>query len=40
VTADFPADVQEDVKKFSSPDFWSDQSPICLPRQVGSANPQ
>jgi hypothetical protein len=40
VTADFPKDVQNDVKPFTSPDFWSDQSPICLPRQMGSANPQ
>jgi hypothetical protein len=39
VTADFPKDVQEDVKPFTSPDFWSDQSPTCLPRHMGSANP-
>jgi hypothetical protein len=40
VTADFPEDVQQDVKPFTSPDFWDGQSPICLPRQMGSANPQ
>jgi hypothetical protein len=39
VTADFPKDVQEDVKPFTSPDFWSDQSPTCLPRHMGRANP-
>jgi hypothetical protein len=40
VTADFPEDVQRDVKMFSSPDFWDGQSPLCLPRQRGSANAQ
>jgi hypothetical protein len=39
VTADFPEDVQLDVKQFTSPDFWSGQSPICMPRQMGSTNP-
>jgi hypothetical protein len=39
VTADFPKDVQEDVKPFTSPDFWSNQSPTCLPRHMGRANP-
>jgi hypothetical protein len=41
VTADFPKDVQHDVRHFTGPDFWeNEQSPICLPRQVGSASPQ
>ena len=40
VTADFPEDVQEDVKPFTSPDFWSDQSPVCLPRQRAGATRQ
>jgi hypothetical protein len=39
VTADFPKDVQGDVRHFAGPDFWeSEQSPICLPRSRGSAN--
>jgi hypothetical protein len=37
--ADFPGDVREDVVVFATPDFWSDPSPICLPRQRASANP-
>jgi hypothetical protein len=40
VTADFPEDIRQDVLNFTSPDFWDGQSPICLPRQIGSANPQ
>jgi hypothetical protein len=40
VTADFPEDVRHDVKPFTSPDFWSDQSPICLPRQKAGPNPR
>lgn len=39
ITADFPEDIRQDVLPFTSPDFWSGQSPICLPRQAGSANP-
>ena len=39
VTADFPKDVQGDVQKFASPDFWgNEQSPLCLPRLRGSAS--
>jgi hypothetical protein len=39
VTADFPKDVQGDVRKFAGPDFWENaQSPTCLPRQSGSAS--
>lgn len=40
VTADFPEDIRQDVLPFTSPDFWSGQSSVCLPRQVGSAHPQ
>jgi hypothetical protein len=39
VKADFPEDVREDVVVFAGPDFWDHPSPICLPRQLGSANP-
>ena len=39
VKADFPVDVREDVAVFAGPDFWDNPSPICLPRQLGSANP-
>jgi hypothetical protein len=39
IEADFPADVREDVVVFAGPDFWDHPSPICLPRQLGSANP-
>ena len=39
IKADFPEDVREDVKVFAGPDFWDHPSPICLPRQAGSANP-
>lgn len=39
VTADFPKDVQRDVRQFAGPDFWeNDQSPTCLPRRSGSAS--
>jgi hypothetical protein len=38
VTADFPQDVQRDVRQFAGPDFWEkDQSPTCLPRRSSSA---
>ena len=39
VTADFPADVRDDVRQFAGPGLWHDESPICLPRQQASANP-
>jgi hypothetical protein len=39
VKADFPPEVRSDVAQFAGPGFWSDESPICLPRQRGSANP-
>jgi hypothetical protein len=39
VKADFPEDVRQDVLPFAGPSFWSNDSPICLPRQRGSANP-
>jgi hypothetical protein len=39
VTADFPADVRFDVRRFAGPGLWFRESPICLPRQRGSANP-
>jgi hypothetical protein len=39
VTADFPKDVQGDVRKFAGPDFWENaQSPTCLPRRSGGAS--
>ena len=39
VKADFPADLRFDVLQFAGPGLWSDESPICLPRQraAGSA---
>jgi hypothetical protein len=40
VKADFPADVRDDVAAFAGPEFWDHPSPICLPRQLGSANPE
>jgi hypothetical protein len=39
VKADFPTEVRSDVAQFAGPGFWFDESPICLPRQRGSANP-
>lgn len=39
VKADFPADVRFNVLHFAGPGLWQDESPICLPRQLGSANP-
>jgi hypothetical protein len=39
VKADFPADIRFDVLQFAGPGLWSDESPICLPRQRASANP-
>ncbi len=39
VKADFPDDVREDVKIFAGSHFWDNPSPVCLPRQLGSANP-
>jgi hypothetical protein len=39
VKADFPPEVRSDVAQFAGPGFWFDESPICLPRQRGSANP-
>jgi hypothetical protein len=39
VKADFPDDVRFDVLHFAGPGLWHDESPICLPRQNGSANP-
>jgi hypothetical protein len=39
VKADFPADVRFDVLYFAGAGLWHDESPICLPRQLGSANP-
>src|SRR5450432_2303329 len=39
VKADFPPEVRSDVAQFAGPGFWFDESPICLPRQRGGANP-
>jgi hypothetical protein len=39
VKADFPVDVREDVLHFAGPGLWSEESPICLPRQRASASP-
>jgi hypothetical protein len=39
VKTDFPPEVRSDVAQFAGPGFWFDESPICLPRQRGSANP-
>ena len=39
VKTDFAEDVREEVAVFAGPDFWDNPSPICLPRQLGSANP-
>jgi hypothetical protein len=40
VKADFPADVRDHVAVFAGPEFWDHPSPICLPRQLGSAQPE
>jgi hypothetical protein len=39
VKADFASDVRFDVLQFAGPGLWSDESPICLPRQRASATP-
>ena len=39
VSEDFPSDVRKYVGYFTGPDIWMEPSPICLPRQLGSANP-
>jgi hypothetical protein len=33
VRADFASDVREEVLQFAGPGLWSDESPVCLPRQ-------
>jgi len=33
VRADFAGDVREEVLQFAGPGLWSDESPVCLPRQ-------
>jgi hypothetical protein len=38
VRADFPADMRFDVLQFAGPGLWSDESPICLPRQRAAGN--
>jgi hypothetical protein len=39
IKADFPDDVRFDVLYFAGAGLSHDESPICLPRQLGSANP-
>lgn len=34
VKADFAEDVRHDVLDFAGPGLWSDESPVCLPRQA------
>jgi hypothetical protein len=33
VRVDFASDVREEVLQFAGPGLWSDESPVCLPRQ-------
>lgn len=33
IKADFASDVREEVPQFAGPGLWSDESPVCLPRQ-------